>query len=97
MEQVLASLELSMVTGPNEGYFMADRGIFGLSLWERLSPELKRHVAADLANLAAGAIRYNQKFQAILSTKPEGVRSELRAALLAAGLLPQEVERRLGY
>jgi hypothetical protein len=97
MEQVLESLELSMVTGPNEGYVMADRGIFGFSLWERLPPELKRRVAVDLADLAAGAIRWNKKFQAILSTKSEGVRNELRAALLATGLLPREVERRLGF
>ena len=28
MEQVLGSLELSVLTGPNEGYVMAERGIF---------------------------------------------------------------------
>jgi hypothetical protein len=94
MEQVLESLELSMVTGPNEGYVMVDRGIFGVSLWERLPPELKRRVAADLA---AGELTANGKFPAILSTKSEQVRSELRAALLATGLSPQEVERRLGF
>ena len=94
MEQVLESLELSMVTGPNEGYVMADRGIFGVSLWERLSPELKRRVAVDLA---AGEITGNGKFRAVLSAKSERVRNELRAALLATGLSPQEVERRLGF
>ena len=56
MEQVLESLELSMLTGPNEGYVMAERGIFGVSLWERLSPDLKRRVADDLA---AGEITGN--------------------------------------
>jgi hypothetical protein len=94
MEQVLESLELSMVTGPNEGYVMADRGIFGVSLWESLPPKLKRRVAADLA---AGDITGNGKLQAVLATKSEPVRNELRAALLATGLLPQEVERRLGF
>ena len=49
MEQVLGSLELSMLTGPNEGYVMAERGIFGVSLWESLSPDLKSRVAIDLA------------------------------------------------
>ena len=49
MEQVLESLELSMLTGPNEGYVMAERGIFGVSLWESLSPDLKSRVATDLA------------------------------------------------
>ena len=49
MEQVLGSLELSVLTGPNEGYVMAERGIFGVSLWEDLSPDLKNRVAIDLA------------------------------------------------
>ena len=48
MEQVLESLKLSTLTGPNEGYVMAERGIFGVSLWENLSPDLKSRVAIDL-------------------------------------------------
>ena len=48
MEQVLGSLKLSMLTGPNEGYVMTERGIFGVSLWESLSPDLKSRVAVDL-------------------------------------------------
>ena len=94
MEQVLGSLELSMLTGPNEGYVMAERGIFGISLWERLSPYLKRRVANDLA---AGEIAGNEKFRAVLSSQPERVRNEVRAAVLATGLSPKEVERRLGF
>jgi hypothetical protein len=85
-----------MVTGPNEGYVMADRGIFGVSLWERLPPELKRRVAVDLA-VGEVTVVWNGKFKAVLSAKSEPVRNELRAALLATGLLPQEVERRLGF
>ena len=94
MEQVFGSLELSMLTGPNEGYVMAERGIFGVSLWESLSPYLKRRVANDLA---AGEITGNEKFRAVLSAQPERVRNELRAAVLATGLSPKEVERRLGF
>jgi hypothetical protein len=94
MEQVFESLELSMLTGPNEGYVMADRGIFGVSLWERLSPYLKRRVVLDLA---AGEITGNEKFRAVLSAQPERVRNDLRAAMLATGLSPKEVEIRLGF
>jgi hypothetical protein len=94
MEQVLESLELSMLTGPNEGYVIADRGIFGFSLWERLPQELKRRVALDL--VVGGATVEYEKFQAVLSAKSASVRDELRAALLAAGLSPEEVKRRLG-
>src|SRR6516225_7706105 len=48
MDDVFGSLELSMLTGPNEGYVMAERGIYGVSLWHRLSPDLQRRVVADL-------------------------------------------------
>ena len=93
MEQVFDSLELSMVTGPNEGYLMPERGIYGVSLWPRLPPDLKRRVANDLT---AAEIIGNSAFRATLSAQPEGVRDELRAAMLATGLSPEEVERRLG-
>jgi hypothetical protein len=90
MDDVLDPLMMSALTGPNEGYVMAERGMFGLSLWEDLSPDLKRRAAIDLA---AGKIPENRNFQAILSAKPQAVRDELRTALLAAGLAPKDVER----
>ena len=101
MEQVLKSLELSVVTGPNEGYLMPQRGIFGVSLWENLTPELKSHTAVDLLPMAfpttpaEGA--ESGKFRAVLSAKPERVRNELRNALVATGLSPREIEQRLGF
>src|SRR5262249_11479161 len=97
MEKVLGSLELSVLTGPNEGNVMVERGIFGVSLWEDLPPDLKRHVAIDLAG---GEITENEeleKLRAVFSTKPEEVRNALRTAVLATGLAPKEVERRLGF
>ena len=94
MEDVFGSLELSMLTGPNEGYVMAERGIYGVSLWQRLSPDLKRRVAHDLAvDEDADNIK---KIRAFVSRQPEQVRTELRAALIAGGLSPQEVEKRMG-
>lgn len=94
MQQVLGSLLLSMMTGPNEGYVMADRGIFGTSLWEDLSPDLRRHAAMDLVT---GEIPQDGKFRAVLSTKSERIQNELRAAILATGLSSKQVERRLGF
>jgi hypothetical protein len=92
MEQVFASLELSMLTGPNEGYVMADRGIYGVSLWQRLSPDLQRRVVADLA-----VDEYPDKIRAFLSTQPEEVRNEVREALIANGLALQEVAKRVSF
>jgi hypothetical protein len=94
LEQVLGSLLLSTMTGPNEGYVMADRGIFGASLWEDLTPDLRRHAAMDLV---AGEMPQNGKFRAVLSTKSEQIQNELRTAILATGLSSKEVERQLGY
>jgi hypothetical protein len=103
MEQVLGSLELSVLTGPNEMYVMAERGIFAVSIWEDLSPSLKSRAAVDLAPMNFVDPRTGTegaeggKFRAVLSTKPERVRNELRKSLLAAGLSPKEVEQRLGF
>ena len=100
MEQVLRSLNLSMLTGPNESYAMAERGIFGVMLWKNLSPELKNRVARDLAMLMyprtpeEGA--QNGKFRSVVSKEPEFVRNELREALRSTGLAPKEIEQRLG-
>jgi len=100
MEQVLESLELSVVTGPNEGYVMIERGIFGVSLWEDLSRDLKSRAALDLGPLIYARTpeegAKGEKFQAVLETKPESVRNELRKALVATGILPNEIEQRLG-
>jgi len=96
LERVLGSLRLSMLTGPNEGYAMAERGIFGVSLWESLSPDLKRGVVIDLAR-AEMEMKEKEKFRAVLSGQALGVRNELRDALLATGLSPKEIEQRLGF
>jgi hypothetical protein len=93
MEDVFRSLELSMLTGPNEGHIIEDRRFFGVSLWERLSPDLKRRVARDAA---VAELPFTDKFRAFVSTQPEQVRNELREALLAAGLSPKEIDQRLG-
>ena len=93
MEQVLGSLMLSMMTGPNEGYTMTERAMFGISLWEDLTPDLRRHVINDLA---AGEIPESVKIRAVFAGKSSAVRDELRTSLLATGLSPKQVDRRLG-
>ena len=100
MDDVLESLKLSTLTGPNEGYVMVERGIYGVSLWESLSPDLKSRVANDLLPILfpqspAGA--EHGKLQALVSAQPQRVRKELREALLATGRVsPSEIEQKLG-
>ena len=101
MERVLGSLELSTLTGPNESNVMAERAIFAVSLWEDLWPGLKSRAAIDMTPLisprtpAEGA--ESGKFRAALSAKPEGVRNEVRKALLATGISAKEIEQLLGF
>jgi hypothetical protein len=92
MDDVFGSLELSMLTGPNEGYVMEQRRFFGVSLWDRLPPDLKRRVTNDVA----GEIHDSFYFRVFASAQPEPVKNELREALSAAGLSPKEIDTRLG-
>ena len=100
MDDVLESLKLSTLTGPNEGYVMVERGIYGVSLWESLSPDLKGRVANDLLPIlfprssAEGANA--GKLRALVSAQPQRVRRELREALLATGVSPNDIEQKLG-
>jgi hypothetical protein len=90
MDDVLDALTLSALTGPNEDYVMVERGIFGLSVWEDLPPDLKRRVALDLS---AEKDPGNPRFRAVVASKPQEVRNELRTSLLVQGLPPKDVER----
>src|SRR5262245_23282950 len=92
LERVLGSLRLSILTGPNEGYAMRERGIFGVSLWESLPSDLKNRVVADLARA-----EMNEEFRTALSAQAVSVRNELRAALLSTGLSLKEIEQRMGF
>ena len=101
MEQVFDSLELSMLTGPNEGYVMGERAAFAVSLWERLPSDLKSHVAIDVAGMMDTRTPEEGaevgKLQAVLATQPEWVRNELREAVVATGVAPKEIEKHLGF
>jgi hypothetical protein len=101
MEDVFGSLELSMLTGPNEGYVMGERAVFALSLWEKLPADLKRHVAVDVAATmfprtpAEGEML--GKIRAALAAQPDWVRNEVREAVVATGVSPEATEKGLGF
>jgi hypothetical protein len=92
MDDVFGALELSMLTGPNEGAVMEERRFFGVSLWQKLPPDLKRHVTNDVA----AEIYDRYKFRLFAAAQPAQVKNELREALTATGLSPKEIEFRLG-
>src|SRR6516225_2487326 len=86
IEDVFRSLELSMLTGPNEGYVMGERAVFAIPLWERLPADLKRHAATDVAAMmfprtpAEGGML--GKIRAVLAAQPDRVRNEIREAVV---------------
>jgi hypothetical protein len=101
MEQVFDSLEMSMLTGPNEGYVMGERAVYAVSLWERLPTDLKRHAGLDVASMMYPRTPAEGeevgKLRAVLATEPDWVRNEQRDALVAAGVSSEEIKKRLGF
>ena len=90
--KVVEAFELSTLTGANEDYMMARRGVFGVSHWEVLPAEVRMRAATDLV---AGPLsdRTVAKLRTALSGKTETVRQEIRTALEAEGLAPKELAR----
>jgi len=101
MDQVFDSLELSMLTGPNEGDVAGERAVFAVSLWQRLPADLKNRAVLDVATIIFPLTQAEAdavgKFRAVLATEPDWVRNELREALVATGVRPQDIEQRLGF
>ena len=97
MDDVLDALTLSALTGPNEGYVMSERGIFGVSVWEDLPADLKNRSALDLAPIifprTPAEAPQAAKLGTVLATASGAVRSELRNALLATGLAAKDIQR----
>jgi hypothetical protein len=90
--RAIDAFELSTLTGPNEGYILTQRGLFGIWQWEALPPELKQRA---IAGLVAGQISDGKLawLKATLADKPEPVRREIRLALQAQGFSKSNFER----
>ena len=101
IEDAFGSLELSVLTGPNEGYVMGERAVFALSLWDRLPADLKRHTAGDVAAImfsrtpAEGEVL--GRIRTVLAAQPIRARNEVREAIVGSGVPPEELEKRLGF
>jgi hypothetical protein len=88
--EVLSALEMSWVTGPNEGAVMLQRGVFGILLWETLPPDARRRVVDDVAGAILGTPMGDNELQVVtnvLSEKSVDIRHEI-ASLMRAGSVP---------
>ena len=92
LARAVDALELSIVTGPNEGYMITQRGLFGVWQWEGLPPDLQKRTAADLAarQISDGKLAW---LRTTLSQKTEKVREEIRLALQAQGFSKSNFDR----
>ena len=90
-----AALQLSVLTGSNEGYMVTQRGLFGIWQWETLSPENRTRAAADLAarRLSGANLAW---LKTTLSKKTEQVRQAIRLALQAQAF-PKDEFAQVGF
>lgn len=86
---------LSVLTGPNEGYMITQRGMFGVWQWEALSSENRTRAIGDLAarRLSGSNLAW---LKTTLSGKTEQVRQAIRVALQAQGF-PKDEFARVGF
>jgi hypothetical protein len=91
--KVVEAFALSILTGTNEGYLIARRGVFGASHWEGLPLEVRKRTATDLAAALVfhgGATLLSDRIKAklgiVLSKTTEEVRQNIQTILQAEGL-----------
>lgn len=95
-QQVLDALAMSVLTGPNEGAVMLQRGVFGLLQWERLPEDVRRRTALDLAGAILGTNVQDVDLlpaKNILREKPPQTRQEVGDLLRADGVPASELSR----
>jgi hypothetical protein len=96
--EVLSALEMSWVTGPNEGNIMLQRGVFGILLWETLPPDARRRVIDDVAGAILGTPVGDSELNVVknvLGEKSVDIRQEI-ASLMRARSVPASQLARLG-
>jgi hypothetical protein len=87
--EVLSALEMSWVTGPNEGSIMLHRGAFGVLLWEILPPVARKRVIDDVTGVILGTpiddSELNQ-LKNVLSEKSVDIRQEIASLMKTEGV-----------
>jgi hypothetical protein len=85
-DKIMEAWTLSVLTGPNEGNVLPWRGIFGLSLWDGASSDVRSRTIADLAvALPYFSGPQNSAAHRFISINAETNRRENRSRLLAVG------------
>jgi hypothetical protein len=93
MDLTIRDYEMSVITGPYEGYLMSRRAMLGLLLWEKLGPDDQIGAARDLA---LGDFSPSQLIvvKGILGAKTKETRDSVRFQILQIeGLQANRLDR----
>jgi hypothetical protein len=86
LRDVASALALSSLTAPNEAWVMGGRAVFGLPLWAKLPPDVRRGLIGDLIGGWSEIDDARRKdLDSLLTVETDQTREEIRAALLLAG------------
>jgi hypothetical protein len=85
---VVSALNMSVLTGPNEGAVMLQRSMFGLLEWERFPPASRTDIIRDVAGSIADASSDQaiELLKGVLASKPPETQSEILSALQGAAV-----------
>ncbi len=92
--RVLAALEMSWITGPNEGSLMMERALFALLEWRALPRDARALALEDLAGAIAGGATTPAQIavaKRLLSQKPAALKGKIARMLRMDGLSTAEL------
>ncbi|MGD9614945.1 MAG: O-antigen ligase family protein [Alphaproteobacteria bacterium] len=96
LASVVAALQLSWATGPNEGSVLWQRGVFGLALWAFLPSDARERTMRDLARAIRERLVADPQAAAvrpIFAAKSAETRAQMRVLLERHGLRSDDLGR----
>jgi hypothetical protein len=82
IEKAASALQTALMLAPNEDNLIAERLVYGLIMWEHLSPSAKERIALDLSIVGEGGVAADiEKARIVIAEKNKAVRDDIRARL----------------
>jgi hypothetical protein len=97
MDDVVAALRMSALTGSHEGFFAKRRALFGLAHWNEMPQAGREIIVRDMiTSITPEDVDPASRYRRILTAKPEAERAEINAAILKSGRASSYVLGALG-
>jgi len=82
IEKAATALQTALMLAPNEDNLIAERLVYGLIMWEHLSPSAKDRIALDLSIVGESEVAADiEKARIVIAEKNKVVRDDIRARL----------------